>query len=54
MAVKIPADPSSLKTLKNLEENPKAAIMVYDAETRRGYLFKGACELVPNGGRKIA
>jgi len=43
------ADLFSLKTRKNLEENPKVAVMVYDGETRRGYLFKGACELVPSG-----
>jgi predicted pyridoxine 5'-phosphate oxidase superfamily flavin-nucleotide-binding protein len=43
------ADLSSLKTRKNLEENPTAAIMVYDGETRRGYLFRGTCELVQSG-----
>jgi uncharacterized protein len=43
------ADLFSLKTRKNLSENPKVAIMVYDEETRRGFMFKGSAEQVSNG-----
>jgi uncharacterized protein len=43
------ADIFSLKTRKNLQENPKVAIMVYDAEARRGYAFKGKAEQVESG-----
>ena len=40
------ADLFSLKTRNNLKENPKVAVMVYDGETRRGYLFKGTAEQI--------
>ncbi|MGO8694407.1 MAG: pyridoxamine 5'-phosphate oxidase family protein [Rectinemataceae bacterium] len=43
------ADLFSLKTRKNLEENPKIAIMVYEDEGRRGYAFKGRAELLASG-----
>lgn len=43
------ADINSLKTRKNLVENPKVAIMVYDSDTRRAYLFKGTAELASLG-----
>jgi len=43
------ADIFSLKTRKNLQENPKVAIMVYDAESRRGYACKGMAEQVDSG-----
>ena len=43
------ADIFSLKTRKNLQENPKVAIMVFDAEARRGYAFKGKTEQVESG-----
>ena len=43
------ADIFSLKTRKNLQENPKVAIMVYDADSRRGYAFKGRAEQVESG-----
>jgi uncharacterized protein len=43
------ADIFSLKTRANLKENPRAAIMVYDPETRRGYAFKGSAELLEGG-----
>jgi len=39
----------SLKTRRNLEENPRVAIMVYDGDSRRGYSFKGDVELVSSG-----
>jgi uncharacterized protein len=39
----------SQKTRKNLEENPKVAIMVYDDSSRRGYMFTGTVELVAKG-----
>ncbi len=43
------ADLFSLKTRKNLEENPKVAVMVTDTETHAGYLFKGTAELLSEG-----
>jgi hypothetical protein len=43
------ADIFSLKTRKNIQENPKVAIMVYDAESRRGYAFKGKAEQLEGG-----
>jgi uncharacterized protein len=43
------ADIHSLKTRKNLQENPKIAVMVHDAETRRGYIFKGVAEQIKAG-----
>ena len=43
------ADIFSLKTRKNLQENLKVAIMVYDAESRRGYAFKGTAEQMASG-----
>ncbi len=43
------ADLFSLKTRKNLSENPKVAIMVYDGEQRRGYAFKGSAEQLASG-----
>ncbi len=43
------ADLFSLKTRKNLEENPQVAVMVYDAESRTGYEMKGTVELISQG-----
>jgi len=43
------ADLFSLKTRKNLSENPKVAIMVYDADSQRGYMFKGSAEQIASG-----
>ena len=43
------ADLFSLKTRKNLAENPVAAIMVFDAESKRGYMFKGVAEQIASG-----
>ena len=43
------ADISSLKTRNNLKENSKVAIMVFDAESRRGYAFKGRAEQIESG-----
>jgi len=43
------SDLFSLKTRKNLLENPKVAIMVYEDSARRGYMFKGVAELIANG-----
>lgn len=39
------ADINSLKTRKNLEENPKVAIMVYDGDAKKAFMFKGNAEL---------
>jgi predicted pyridoxine 5'-phosphate oxidase superfamily flavin-nucleotide-binding protein len=43
------ADLFSLKTRKNLEENPKIAVMVTDMDTHAGYIFKGSAELISEG-----
>jgi uncharacterized protein len=43
------ADIVSLKTRKNLLENPRVAVMVYEDATRRGYMFKGTAELSSSG-----
>ena len=43
------ADINSLKTRKNLEENPKVAVMVYDSEARKAYMFKGKVEIFSEG-----
>ena len=43
------ADLFSLKTRKNLAENPRVAIMVYEDASRRGYMFKGTAELIATG-----
>lgn len=43
------ADLFSLKTRKNLKENPNVAIMVYDGDSRRGYAFKGSTEQIDSG-----
>ncbi len=37
------------KTLRNLKENPKVAIMVVDRENRDGYQIKGTAELLTSG-----
>ncbi len=39
------ADINSLKTRKNLLENPKVAIMVYDNDARKAFMFTGTAEL---------
>jgi predicted pyridoxine 5'-phosphate oxidase superfamily flavin-nucleotide-binding protein len=43
------ADLVSLKTRRNLEENPKAAVMVFDDASKRAYMFKGTVELMSQG-----
>ncbi len=43
------ADLFSLKTRKNLEENPQVAVMVYDDASRKGYSLKGQVELISQG-----
>ena len=43
------SDIFSLKTRKNLLENPRVAIMVYEEATHRGYMFQGTAELFSNG-----
>jgi uncharacterized protein len=43
------ADLFSLKTRDNLQKNPKAAVTVVDMETKKGYQFKGAAQLVDSG-----
>jgi len=35
------SDIFSAKTRKNLQENPRVAIMVYEEQSNRGYIFKG-------------
>jgi predicted pyridoxine 5'-phosphate oxidase superfamily flavin-nucleotide-binding protein len=39
------ADINSLKTRKNLLENPKVAVMVYDGDAKKAFIFKGTAEL---------
>jgi predicted pyridoxine 5'-phosphate oxidase superfamily flavin-nucleotide-binding protein len=43
------ADINSLKTRKNLAENQKVAVMVYDSEARKAYMFKGTVEVLSGG-----
>ncbi len=43
------ADLFSRKTRQNLEQNPKVAVMVSDAETHEGYILKGTAELLADG-----
>ncbi len=43
------ADLFSLKTRKNLEENPQVAVMVFDGESRTGYSLKGQAEMIAQG-----
>ena len=43
------ADLFSLKTRKNLSENPKVAVMVYDDRSRECYLLKGMAEVIIEG-----
>ncbi len=38
------------KTFRNLQENPKVAVMVIDRETADGYQVKGVAELLTSGG----
>ena len=37
------------KTLRNLQQNPKVAVMVVDREKGDGYQFKGKAELLAEG-----
>jgi len=37
------------KTLKNLQQNPKVAVMVVDREKTDGYQVKGTAELLSSG-----
>ena len=37
------------KTLRNLEENPKVAVLVVDREKADGYQFKGKAEIITAG-----
>lgn len=37
------------KTLRNLEENPHASVLVFDGEKKEGYQFKGTTQLVKEG-----
>ena len=37
------------KTLKNLQQNPKVAVMVVDREKTNGYQVKGTAELLTSG-----
>jgi len=43
------ADVYSVKTLKNINENPRVAIAVVDSKTYKGYQFKGKAEVLKNG-----
>ena len=39
----------SLKTRKNLEENPKVAVMVYEEASLRSFMIKGSTEQTASG-----
>jgi hypothetical protein len=43
------ADLFSLKTRRNLAENPKVAVTVVDTGTGKGYQIKGVAEVVTSG-----
>ncbi len=43
------ADLFSKKTQENLSENPQVAVMVYDDQVRKSYLFKGTAEPITAG-----
>ena len=43
------ADTYSLKTLKNVRQNPHVTIAVINAQTYKGYQFKGLAEVVESG-----
>ena len=43
------ADVYSLKTLKNVRQNPHVTIAVINAQTYKGYQFKGLAEVVESG-----
>jgi predicted pyridoxine 5'-phosphate oxidase superfamily flavin-nucleotide-binding protein len=43
------ADIYSLKTRKNLQENPKAAVMVYEEASRRAFMIQGSTEQIASG-----
>jgi uncharacterized protein len=43
------SDLFSMKTRKNLQENPKVAVMVFEESSRRGYIFKGPAEVMNSG-----
>ena len=43
------ADTYSLKTLKNVRQNPHVTIAVINAQTYKGYQFKGLAEVIESG-----
>ena len=43
------AEGTGEKTLRNLQENPKVAVMVVDRENANGYQVKGTAELLNSG-----
>jgi uncharacterized protein len=43
------ADINSRKTRRNLEENPRAAVMVYEEASRKGYMIRGTTEQFSSG-----
>jgi hypothetical protein len=43
------AEGTGQKTLKNLQQNPKVAVMVVDREKTDGYQVKGTAELLTGG-----
>ncbi len=43
------ADLYSLKTRRNLEENPRVAVTVVDSASRSGFQIKGTAELITTG-----
>ena len=43
------ADIYSVKTLKNVQDNPRAAVAAINAKTYKGYQFKGTAEVIKAG-----
>jgi len=43
------ADIYSVKTLKNVQDNPKAAVAAINVKTYKGYQFKGNAEVIKSG-----
>ncbi|MDM7935128.1 MAG: pyridoxamine 5'-phosphate oxidase family protein [Methanothrix sp.] len=45
------ADNFFYKTAKNLEENPKIAILCYDSQTKKSFQIKGSVKVLKEGER---
>jgi predicted pyridoxine 5'-phosphate oxidase superfamily flavin-nucleotide-binding protein len=43
------AESAGDKTLRNLQQNPRISVLIFDLEKRVGYQFKGNTELIQDG-----